>query len=119
MSDQNTNVNNMNFPTRLNLFCIDGYQPYDKNFILSFALEKIAQIRKDCHYTFELPMPVSIEVVRYVTKETVDKFFGGTKEVEKVSYGYNLVFDKQLTETELNMWRMFKMGWRSARWPRY
>lgn len=106
-------------PTRLNLFVIDGYKPYDENYILSSALKQIMQIRKDCKYTFELPMPVGIEAVEEIVKETVDKFFGGTKEVERLYYAYNLVFDKALSETELNMWRMFKMGWRSRCWRRY
>jgi len=106
-------------PTKLNLFIVDGYKPYDENFILSFALEKIHEIRKACNYTFELPMPVAIECHRVEGKQTVNKLFGGTKVVTKVHYAYNLIFGKELTEAEMNMWRMFKMGWRSARWPRY
>jgi hypothetical protein len=105
-------------PTRLNLFCAD-YEAYNKNYILSFGLEKIGNIRKNCNYTFEVPMPIGIEVIKHVTNKTVKKFFGGTKEIEQASYAYNLIFDKELNETELNMWRMFKMGWRSRCWSRY
>lgn len=104
-------------PTTLNLFVIEGYKPYDESYILTSALTRIRQISEACKYTFELPMPVAIEAHRVVTKETVKKLFGGTKQAEKSWYHYNLIFDKSLTEAELNMWRMFKMGWRSAKWP--
>lgn len=106
-------------PTTLNLFVIADYKPFDEDFVLSFALAKIKEIRKNCGYIFDMPMPVAIEAKKLVNKETVSKIFGGTKQVEKVSYSYDLIFNKRLTEAELNMWRMFKMGWRSARWPRY
>lgn len=102
-------------PSKLSLFYFKGYQPHDENVILRSILEQIASTRKNCGYTFEVPTPVSIEVKEHVRHETVNKIFGGTKEVETVWYAYNLVFNKELTEAELNMWRMLKMGWLSAR----
>lgn len=106
-------------PTSINLFVADYFPPYDEDFVFSFALKKIGEIRLACGYTFNLPMPVKIEVCKFSTNKEVKKFFGGKKTTEINSYAYNLVFDKQLTDAEVNMWRMFKMGWRSARWPRY
>jgi len=103
--------------TKLNLFNV-CYKFYDEDYIFSFAMKTIAQVRKSCEYTFEIPLPTTVEVHEFDYTETVNKIFGGTKEVKKHSYGYYLVFDKQLTENELTMWRMFKLGWRSAKWPR-
>ena len=111
----------MSTPTRLQLFACDGYNPFNEDFVFSHALKTIVQLRGACGYTFDLPMPVNLKVERTAKTKTVDKWFGrGTKEVEdEVVYAYYLVFDRELTEAELSLWCMFKMGWRSARWPRY
>ncbi len=107
-------------PTTLNLFVCPGYKQFDEGFIFSHALKTMAQIKQACGYTFALPMPVNLKVERTERTEQVAKWFGkGTKTVIESDYAYNLVFDRELTEAEANLWRMFKMGWRSARWPRY
>jgi hypothetical protein len=109
-----------NSNTKLNLFYCN-YECYSKEIILSRALRIIGEIRKTCGYTFKIPMPVDLIVDRTFTKKEVPKFFSkGTKIVEdNVLYGYYLVFDCVLTEEQTNMWRMFKMGWRSARWNKF
>ena len=109
-----------NSNTKLNLFYCHC-ECYSKEFILSRVLRIIGEISNACKYTFKIPIPVDLIVERTSTKKQVPKFFGkGTKTVEdNVLYGYYLVFDCELTEEQTNMWRMFKMGWRSGRWSKY
>ena len=82
------------------------------DYILSAALETMNSVRKVCDYTFELPMPIAVETQTSEKTIEVKRWFS-RKPVKKIKqiHNYLLVFDRELTEVELNMWRMYKVGW--------
>jgi len=102
--------------TKLNIFCVTGYKSEDPQYIFEKMMLYFGQIKHICCYKFSVPMPVMLEVETKSNKVTKKKLFGKDEVVDEPWYHYNLVFDVELTEQELNMWRMFKMGWR-ARTP--
>lgn len=85
--------------------------PMNELTILTSTLKTMDLLREKCGYTFPLPMPVAIEVTPYTVNETTRNWWG--KPVTRVFeyHQYFLVFDVILTESELNLWRMFKAGW--------
>ena len=82
------------------------------DYVLSAALETMSLVRKTCGYTFELPMPVAVEI-QTAEKEIESKHWFTRNPVKqfKQVHNYLLVFDRELTEHEWNMWRMYKVGW--------
>ena len=101
--------------TKLNMFCVVGYKSEDEKYIFEKIMLYFNKVKHACCYKFPITMPVALEVVEVSTKEVKATGFFKKKEtvIEVPWYHYNLVFDKELSEAELNMWRMFKLGWRS------
>jgi hypothetical protein len=93
------------------LSCAKWQGSRDTTAILSRTLETIATIRKVCGYTFPLPVPVAVEEMETTMTQQKTRFWTKEPYEEKTPWlNYYLVFDRQLTEDELNLWRMFKMG---------
>jgi hypothetical protein len=101
--------------TKLNMFCVTGYKSENEEYIFEKIMKYVQQIRHDCCYKFPIYMPSKLAVTVNTVKTSKMTGFFTKKEVivDEPWYHYDLVFDKELTEDELNLWRMFKMGWRS------
>lgn len=73
--------------------------------LLGKILSTFTEMNRELEWGIQVPLPVDI-IFREVTfrDETAWLF------KDQVRWSYYLVFDRALTEQEVNLWRMFKVG---------
>lgn len=105
---------NMESKTIIHLCSVTGYPMFDPDVLYAKIMKQIREIRHVCMYKFPLPLPIGLRETRATTKTDKKTWFGKVIVVDVAWYHYELIFDRVLTEEELNLWRMFKMGWRTG-----
>jgi hypothetical protein len=107
---------NMSNPTKLVLFSTD--ECFNQDFLTNRVVSSIAKaqnlLHDACGWNYNIPQPV-VSVQRTTKKIQVWKGpllgFSGKKEVEVFDrYTVLLVFNKELLDDEIKVWRMIKLG---------
>lgn len=95
-------------PTKLRMFNC-AYHAYDENVILANIIQRFSEMNQSRGWDMgDLPMPVNIEVKRQKMAEPKKGLFWTT--IDEAVF-YYLVFSRELTPEELNLWRMFVCGY--------
>ena len=97
--------------TKFHMFSIYGYPAINAEYSFGKILRTVQRSQHIHKYDFPIVLPVDMEVIE-TTEDIVKKtWFGKEEIVKRPYYSYYLVFGKELTEDELKLWKMFKMGW--------